>query len=339
MAVTELPGVKHSLYRSVWLAGTALLVLVLVAVGLSLVVGSGGSSFVDTLHAFRGQDEQAWLQLRHYRIPRTLLAILVGAGIGVAGLLVQTVMRNPLAGPGILGVNAGASLTVMVVIGFGVVAPLMLSLWAMAGAALIATIVFTLGTMGGTADPVRVLLIGTAIGASLEAVTAGMALLRPNSREQFRQWAIGSVADRGETMLPIVALALAACLLGALAISRQLDASALGDDTGAGLGVNRVRLLLATGVLVTVLCGTATAAAGPIVFIGLVVPHIARVLVGVATVRLVPICALAGALLLLTADIAGRILVPGIEIPAGAMSAMLGAPLFFMLIRFAKVRL
>ncbi len=275
----------------------------------------------------------AALTLRHYRLPRTALAILVGAALGMSGCLVQTVTRNPLAGPGILGVNSGAGLFVVLGIGAGAIAPLEQFALAFAGAGAVATLVFAGRFLSRSSDPVRLLLIGAAIGASLESITAGVTLLQPNSLEQFRQWAVGSVADRDAAMLPVLAACVAAGLIASAAMARALDVAAMGDEHAGALGIHRGRLLLACGATISMLCGAATAAAGPIVFVGLLAPHLARVTIGAGMRWALPMCALVGALLLLSADILGRLLIPGSEIPAGAMSAVIGAPLFFAMVR------
>ncbi|WP_414447623.1 FecCD family ABC transporter permease [Burkholderia sp. 22PA0099] len=302
--------------------GVSLGVLALLAL-VSLAVGS---------HAL-GPGADTALYLRHYRLPRTALAILVGAALGLSGCLVQTVTRNPLAGPGILGVNSGAGLFVVLGIGAGAIAPLEQFGLAFAGAGVVATLVFAGRFLSRSSDPVRLLLIGAAIGASLESLTAGVTLLQPNSLEQFRQWAVGSVADRDAAMLPVLAACVAVGLLVSLAMARALDVVAMGDEHAGALGIHRGRLLLACGATISMLCGAATAAAGPIVFVGLLAPHLARVTIGVGMRWALPMCALIGALLLLSADILGRVLIPGSEIPAGAMSAVIGVPLFFAMVR------
>ncbi|MGN4152196.1 FecCD family ABC transporter permease [Burkholderia gladioli] len=322
--------------RPWWLALVALGALLAALAVLSLLVGSHGLPIALTLRSLWHAQGEAWPTIRDYRLPRTELAILVGAALGLAGCLVQTLTRNPLAGPGILGVNSGAGLFVVLGIGAGVIAPLAQFGLAFAGAAVVAGLVFASRLLSRSSDPVRLLLTGTALGASLESTTAGLSLLQPNSLEQFRLWAVGSVADRGEAMLPILAACLLAGLAASLALARSLDVVAMGDEHALALGIHRGRLLIACGAVISMLCGEATAAAGPIVFVGLLVPHLARMLVGIGLRRVLPACALLGAALLLAADILGRLLVPGSEIPAGAVSAVIGAPLFFVLMRRAK---
>lgn len=303
----------------------------------SLIVGSKAFGFADTVASLIHADGAAWPFILHYRLPRTELAVLAGAALGLSGCLVQTVTRNPLAGPGILGVNAGAGLFVVLGIGAGVIAPAEQCGLACLGAGMVAALVFLCRLLSKTEDPVRLLLIGTAIGASLESITAGITLLQPNSLEQFRQWAVGSVADRGETMLPILAVCVLAGLIASVALARSLDVAAMGDEYAVALGIHRVRLLLSCGAIISILCGAATAAAGPIVFIGLLVPHLARLLVGTEMRWVLPVCGLLGATLLLASDVLGRVLIPGVEIPAGSVSAVIGAPLFFIMMRRVKV--
>jgi len=312
----------------------------LVGLGLlSLSVGSSLPGVGMAVASMMGDKGGAWLYIHRYRIPRTELAILAGAALGLSGCLVQAITRNPIAGPGILGVNSGAGLFVVLGIGAGMIAPFEQFGLAFLGAGTVAMLVFICRFLSRAADHVRLLLIGTAIGASLESVTAGITLLRPNSLEQFRQWAVGSVADRGETMLPILAACVVLGFIVSFALGRSLDVSAMGDEHAVTLGIHRGRLLLYCGAVISMLCGAATAAAGPIVFIGLIVPHLARLLVGLELRWVLPTCGLLGALLLLSADVLGRLLIPGSEIPAGAVSAVIGAPLFFVLMRRKAVRI
>jgi iron complex transport system permease protein len=313
---------------------------VLACLGLaSLAIGSRPAGSNTMVVALLHPGSDTWFYIRHYRIARTVLAILVGAALGLAGCLVQTITRNPLAGPGILGVNSGAGLFVVLGIGAGAIAPVEQFGLAFVGAGIIATLVFAGRFLSRSADPTRLLLIGAALGASLEAITAGITLLQPNSLEQFRQWSVGSVADRDPAMLPILAICVAAGFIASFALARSLDVVAMGDDHATALGIHRVRLLLACGATISMLCGAATAAAGPIVFIGMLVPHLARRLVGIGLRWMLPMCAVAGALLLLSADILGRVLIPGSEIPAGSMAAVIGAPLFLAMMRRNVVRL
>ena len=316
----------------------ALVVLVLA----SLAVGSRLVPVGTVLEAVTrfdpGSNDQ--LVIRFSRLPRTLIGVLAGAGLGLAGALTQSLTRNALAEPGTLGVNAGAAVGVMIGLmatGGGSIA---VYVWfAFAGAALASVLVHRLGrTRRSGVDPARLVLAGAALSIVLSALTRALILSTDATvYESFRGWTTGSLQGRGWESLPVVGLCLAVGLLISLALAGPLDSVSLGTDMAAALGVNiRLTWSLANAAIV-VLAGGATAACGPIAFIGLASPHFARILGGVSHRRLLPVSALLAAVLLMLADVVGRVVVfPG-EIGAGVMTALIGSPFFIHLVRRGRV--
>ncbi len=268
------------------------------------------------------------------RIPRTLLGIGVGTALGLAGAVMQALTRNPLAEPGLLGVNLGASTGVVLAIAFlGVASPLGYVWFAFAGAAVTAAAVFALGGSGGAPTPERQVLAGVSLTAVLGAIVWAVLVTHPVTFNRYRHWDVGSLADRDGQTLVRVAPFLAAGVLLAVTLGRQLNALSMGDESATALGAHprRVRLL---GVLaVTLLCGAATAAAGPIWFVGLAVPYVARLITGPDHRWILAYSALFGPTLLLGADVVGRVLVAPSELQVGLVTAFLGAPVFIALCR------
>jgi iron complex transport system permease protein len=269
------------------------------------------------------------------RIPRTVLGLLVGAGLGVAGALIQAVTRNPLADPGILGVNSGAAFAVAIAVGvFGVTSP-PAYLWFAFGGALVTTIVvYLIGSAGrGSASPARITLAGVAIGAVLAGITSAMVLADPKGFNAMRAWEAGAIADRGWEVIAVAAPYLALGLVLAVLLGRALNAVALGDDLARALGSSVLRTRILAIVAVTLLCGTATAMAGPIAFVGLMIPHVARWIVGPDQRWIIAYSMLLAPVLLVSSDILGRILLRPGEIPVGIVTAFLGAPVLVFLVR------
>ena len=299
------------------------------AVGLGEVVAElGGSS--DTIgEAAVGK-----------RVPRTLLAVAVGAALGLSGAVMQGVTRNPLADPGLLGINMGASLAVVAgIAGFGLFSATSIVWAAVAGAAVAAVFVHTVGSLGrGGATPLKLALAGTATSAALVSFVTAIALPRGDIAESVQSWEVGGVGGATSstltTVLPFLAVGAAASLLSA----RSLNSLALGDELAAGRGerVAVARGLASLGAVL--LCGAATAAAGPIAFVGLVVPHLSRLLVGIDHRWLLPFSALTGACLLTASDVLGRVVARPAELDVGIVTALLGAPFFIAVVRRQRVR-
>ncbi|MBZ4023720.1 Fe(3+)-siderophore ABC transporter permease [Rhodobacter sp. TJ_12] len=290
-----------------------------------------------TLAAFSAFDpgDGAHLLVREQRLPRALLALVVGAALGAAGTLMQTLTRNPLADPGLLGISAGATLMIVcqiVVLGYvGVTA----ALWAgILGAALGGAAVFGLGGLARGHDPVRLVLAGAALSIVLMTLTR---VITVNAEapvfDQFRHWAVGSLQGRGWAVLGPTAGIVAVGTVVALGLTRPLDALALGQEFGQSLGADPRRILFASAAMIVALGGAATAAAGPISFVGLAAPHLARPIAGPAHRPLLLASMLTGAALVGFADLAGRVIgAPG-QIDVGIMAGLIGGGIFIALAR------
>ncbi|MGV0384339.1 FecCD family ABC transporter permease [Corynebacterium sp. 22_2729] len=273
------------------------------------------------------------------RLPRTILAIIVGAALGVAGALIQGHTRNPLADPGILGISSGAALSVVASYALlGISAPWATAVVAFLGAIAATALVFGLASAGrATVNPLTLVLGGAALSAVLSAITSAFVLTSENNLDRMRFWAVGSLAGRDMnialSVLPFVVLG----LILAFATGPQLNILNLGDDVAAGLGINTAAARLGGMGIIALLAGAATAAAGPLGFIGLVVPHIVRALTGPDYKWILPYSALAGAALLLYADVVGRLIARPGELQVGIVLAFVGAPFFIVLIYRKKV--
>ncbi|WP_198519504.1 FecCD family ABC transporter permease [Microbacterium sp. BR1] len=324
--------------RLAWLfAGLALLVLLGAA---SLAFGARDVSLTEVLAALGGGAEGVGEAAVTLRMPRTVLAMLVGAALALSGCAMQAITRNPLADPGILGVSSGAALAVVVGIAFfGLSNPYSYIGVATLGAAAASAFVYAVGSMGrGGATPLKLALAGAASAAAFSSLVSAILLPRVDILETFRFWQIGGVGgaswDRILVVAPFLGLGALICLISA----RGMNSLALGDDMAAGLGVQvgRTRLLAAVGAVI--LAGAATAIAGPIGFVGLVVPHLCRLLVGTDHRWLLPFSAIAGAALLTLADVVGRIITRPEEIDVGIVTAFIGAPVFIWIVRRQRVR-
>jgi iron complex transport system permease protein len=273
------------------------------------------------------------------RLARTCVALVAGAALGLAGGCLQGLTRNPLADPGILGLNAGASFAMVVAISFLGISDLSAYLWfAFLGAALAALLVHGVASVGrGGATPVKLVVTGAAVTAALTSCISGVLLTDQATMDSFRFWQVGTVGGRGyDVLLPVLPfLGLGAVL--AVAASRALDSLALGDDLAAGLGRHPARDRALAGLAVVLLAGGACALAGPIAFVGLVVPHAARIVTGPAHRRLLPLSAAYGAALVVLADTAGRVVLPPTEVQVGIMTAVVGVPVFMALVRRSRL--
>jgi iron complex transport system permease protein len=284
---------------------------------------------------------EAAIIVRELRLPRTLLALAAGAALGLAGALIQGHTRNPLADPGLLGVNAGAAFAVVLAIyALGITQPLGYVWFAFGGALVASVVVLSLGSTGPAgATPVTLALAGAAVTAFLTSLTYAVVIADVDTLDAYRFWAVGSVAGRDLDVLAPVLPFLAAGLLLGLANAPGLNTLALGEDVARSLG-QRVRLTRAVGVAaVTLLTGSAVAACGPIAFLGLVVPHVARAVTGPDHRWLLPYSALAGSATLLLADVLGRVVVRPGELQVGIVLALVGAPVFVAIVRRRVVAL
>jgi iron complex transport system permease protein len=308
---------------------------------LSITVGARPIALADIWNALTAFDPT---QTNHkiildLRLPRTLVGLLVGAALGLSGAILQGATRNPLADPGILGINAGA--TLCVVLGISVFGITQLSgyVWlAFLGAGVAMLVVYLVASLGREgATPVKLALAGAAVTAALTSVTSAILITNVETLDQIRFWQVGALTGRTTDILLQVAPFILSGIVLALLTSRILDGLALGDDVARGLGLKVQRGRAMVGFAAVILAGAATAAAGPIAFVGLTVPHLARAFTGPNYRWILPYSMLLAPILLLGADIIGRIIVPPGELQVGIVTAALGAPFFIALVRRRKL--
>jgi iron complex transport system permease protein len=322
--------------------GLVALVVVLAAAAMcSLALGSKEIAFRDVLDALFHYDPSSndHLVVRTLRIPRTITGLLVGLALGLSGAVMQGVARNPLADPGILGVEAGSALFVVIAIHTFGIATLLGYVWfAFAGAAISSVVVYSLGSLGREgATPVKLALAGAAITAFVGSITTAILVTDVDTLDQFRFWAVGSLSGRSADIAAEMAPFIAVGSVMALATGRTLNALALGDDVARSLG-QRVGWSRAFGALsIVLLVGAATAAAGPIGFVGLAVPHVARAITGPDYRWVLPYSAVLAPILLLGSDVVGRIVIRPSELQVGVVTALVGAPFFIVLVRRRKL--
>lgn len=294
----------------------------------SVALGTRGVGPADIVDGLAGRTDTIAASAVAARLPRTALALLVGASLSVSGATLQAITRNPLAEPAILGISGGAALAVVIGIAlFGLADPYGLLVVAIAGAAAASLFVYSVGSVGRAgATPLKLALAGAATSAACSSLTSAILLPRIDAMFSFRFWQIGGVGGATWDRIAVVAPFLAAGVLLCVGSARGLNLLALGDDTAAGLGADVPRTRLVAGLGAVLLCGVATSVAGPIAFVGLVVPHLCRRCIGSDHRWLLPAGALGGALLLLAADIVGRVVARPEEIEVGILTAFIGAP-------------
>jgi iron complex transport system permease protein len=336
--VTDRPRVVHSGHRPLGLLLGVMSVLLLGI--LSVAVGARTIPPAQVWDLLWHPDGSALsITVHDLRVPRTLLALVVGVGLGTAGVLMQALTRNPLADPGLFGVNAGAALAVVVAVTlFGASGPGSYVWAALLGAALAAGAVYLLGSTGHTASsPTRLALAGVAVAAAVHAVLHGFTTLNATVYNEVRFWLVGTLDGRDLTVVTTVAPLIAVGLLVTVALARTLNTLALGEDAARSLGAHPGRAR-ALGVLaILLLCGAATAGAGPIVFLGLAVPHMVRAVTGPDHRWLLVYSAVWAPVLLLAADLVGRVVARPNEVPVGIVLAFVGAPVFIWLLRRRRV--
>lgn len=315
--------------------GIALLLLMLVA---GIMLGAAEISPQTVIDALFNYDESLFehLIIQTVRLPRVLAGALAGASLAVAGAIMQGVTRNPLASPGILGVNAGAAMAVVIAVYLLGDIPLsMYAGFAMIGATVTAAIVYGLGSMGrGGATPLRLTLAGVIMTSFAGSFTTAILITDRDTLDQIRFWTVGSLAGRDFPLLIQTAPWMIVGMIGALLLARQITTISLGDDIAAGLGQNTLIVKALAALMVVCLAGGAVALAGPIGFVGLVAPHLVRFLVGVDYRWILPYSALTGALLVIGGDLVARIIIRPLELPVGVMMALIGAPFFVYLARW-----
>ncbi len=280
------------------------------------------------------------LIIQTVRLPRVLAGVIVGASLAVAGALMQGLTRNPLADSGLLGINSGASFAVVAAVFLLGNPPLSVyALFGLIGAGVAAALVYFLGSIGrGGATPLKLTLAGVIFSAFISSFTTAILIGDQETLDKIRFWTAGSLAGREMPLLVQTAPYMMAGLIGAVIISRQITTISLGDDIAKGLGQNTLWVKALAAVCVVLLAGGAVALAGPIGFVGLVVPHITRFLVGVDYRWVIPYAALLGGLLVTTADVGARIIIRPQELPVGVMMALVGAPFFIWLARWKVKR-
>ena len=332
------PPVGRMPVRTRRLLGLGLLVVLAVVAALaSIAVGTRSIGLGDVWRALADPSlatDDAVI-VRGLRIPRTVLGLLVGTALGIAGALMQGHTRNPLGDPGLLGVTAGASLAVVLAISLlGVGTPAGYVWFALAGALAGTVLVYAIGSAGpGGATPLTLALAGAALSALLYALVRALLVGDAQTLDSFRFWVVGSLAGRGADVAWQVAPFIAVGIALAVANTPALNLLSLGEDVARGLG-QRIWPARAVGLFaVTLLCGAATAACGPIAFVGLVAPHVVRAVTGPDHRWLIPCAGLLGAVLLLTADVLGRVVARPGELQAGIVLALIGAPFFIALVR------
>lgn len=319
----------------------ALAVGLAVLCALSIAIGSRSIDFSAVVDALAGDGPESTERtvVRDIRVPRTLLGLLVGAALGLSGALLQGITRNPLADPGIMGLSAGAAAFVVVGISVLGVRELSAYVWlAFAGTAAAALLVYAVASRGREgATPVKLALAGAAVAAGLWSISTGVVMTDVDALNQIRFWQVGSLAGRNMPVVLQVAPFIAIGLALALVFGRALNGLALGEQAAQALG-QRVELTRGLAIVaVTVLCGAATAACGPILFIGLVVPHIARAICGPDYRWILPYCLLLAPIIFLAADVIGRVVLAPGELEVGVVLGLLGAPVFVALVRYRRL--
>ncbi|WP_226531656.1 FecCD family ABC transporter permease [Microbacterium paraoxydans] len=323
-----------------WLGIVPLVVLCLLALAASMLVGSRALSPGEVLHFLLHPDpddaisQTVWFS----RVPRTVLVLVAGSALGVAGALMQAVTRNPMTDPGILGVNAGASLAVVAGLAFfGVTDISQYMWWSFAGAMLTSVLVFAIGNTGAArGNPVRMTLSGVALGAVLSGFSSAVLLSNSEVLQRMRGWSAGTTASQPLAatlaITPFILVGLAIALLS----SRSLDVLSLGEASAVAMGAHPNRIRVVTLVAIALLAGGATAAAGPIGFLGLLAPHVARMIVGPHQGWIMAYSVLIAPTVLGFADVLGRVITDG-EVPVGVVTAFIGAPMLIWMVRRFRV--
>lgn len=322
--------------RRGWAVGVGILLVLFIFLS-SLRFGSRDSSFSELLSAFfrdffpesKGEEDAFTLLVIRERLPRTVFSLVAGASLSISGCLMQTVTKNPIADPGILGVNMGASFAVVIgMVFFRIQDPLSFILFALAGALITSLAVYAIASIGpGGASPIKLALAGSATALILSSLVTMLILPDNNVMDQFRFWQVGSVGRAEWSGILLLLPFLVVGWILAFALSPRLNALELGDDLATGLGVNVIRTRFLAALAASLLCGGVTAIGGPIGFVGLMVPHLVRLLIGPDLRWVLPLSALFGAGLLTLSDVLGRLIARPAEVEVGILTALLGAPM------------
>jgi iron complex transport system permease protein len=325
---------KNFFARSIGLVITLFLLLFIMC--LSIVYGYTDTSWkmaIETFTHYNGSTEH--IVIESIRLPRALIASAVGASLAISGVLMQTLTKNPLASPGIFGINAGAGFAVVIAVSLFSVVSLQAFTWlAFLGAGVAAVSVYFIGAVGRDGlTPMKLTLAGAAMSAMFSSFTQGLLVMDEAALEQVLFWLAGSVSGRKLESLTSVLPYLGIGWLIALLLPSKMNVLAMGDDVAKGLGLNLALIKIAVGIVVVLLAGGAVAISGPIGFIGIVIPHITRAIVGIDHRWVIPFSGLLGAILLLLADITARYVLMPQEVPVGVMTAIIGTPFFIYIAR------
>jgi iron complex transport system permease protein len=325
---------KNSTQR--WAGLIFAIILLLILMGFSIVYGYTNTTWkmaIDAFTVFDGSNEHIIIQ--SVRLPRALIAAAVGASLAIAGVLLQTLTNNPLAAPEIFGINAGAGFAVVIAVSLFSLSNLQFFTWvSFLGAAVSFIFVYIISSIGREGlTPMKLTLAGAAMSAMFSSMTQGFLVINETALEQVLFWLAGSVSGRKlETLLAVLPY-LAAGWIFAIAIAGKMNVLSMGEDVAKGLGLKTGMLKLAAGIIVVLLSGGAVAVAGPIGFLGIVIPHLTRAVVGIDHRWVIPFSALFGGMLLLMADIASRYIIMPQEVPVGVMTAIIGTPFFVYIAR------
>ena len=317
------------------------LILLVTAMFLSVTYGVKAVGLSDVIEAFKNNSSTDYnVNVVQARIPRTIFGLLAGAALSISGVFMQSITRNPIADPSILGVNTGASLFIVIGITFfNIQSRFSYISLAFLGALLAALLVYRLASLGyGGPTPIKLAISGAAVSTALSSFVSMIIMPNSSVMTTYRFWQIAGIGGTNYDDIKWVLVILAICVLCSISIAPQLNALLLSEDTATSLGVNVPVTKAITAVCGVFLCATITALAGPISFVGLMIPHIIRRLVGSNHVHVIPLSAIYGGFLLLIADVAGRVLGNPGELETGIMTALIGGPVFIIIIRKAKVQ-
>lgn len=297
------------------------------------VINISWHTIVESYTTFNGSQEHLIIQTA--RMPRAFIAAIAGASLAVAGSLMQGITRNPLASPSLFGINAGAAF--FIVVGsafFGASSLTTYATLGFAGAAVTAMLVYILGSIGSDGlSPLKVTLAGAAMTAFFSSLSLGVLLTGGQTFDQVLYWFVGSVAGRDMSIFTTAAPYMGIALLGTLVLARHMNLLMLGEDVATGLGQKTIYIKLAAAIIIVLLAGGSVSIAGPIAFVGIIVPHLTRYLVGTDYRWVIPYCAMLGGILLLAADIGSRYISFPKEVPVGVMTAIIGVPFFVYIAR------
>lgn len=326
-------------YRTLAFAGAGCGVLLLVLAA-SVALGSQNLTFHQIAEGLaRTGPADVVTLVREVRVPRTAAGLVAGVALGAAGVLIQAVTRNPLGDPGLLGVNSGSGFAVTLGVTLTGSTGVTGTVWsAFAGAAAVTALIVVTAAATGNRHPGQLVLVGVALGAVFSGIQTALTLINPKTLDTMRTWSAGTLTGVPPDTTAFLALFVAAGLVAALAVAKGLDMTAMGEDLATALGTRTHLTRAVTIVAITLLAGSATALAGPLSFLGLMVPHLLRPLFGPGTRRLLLGSLIAGPALLLTADVAARLVVRPGELPVGVVTAFLGAPLLIVLLRSERRR-